>query len=185
MHTRTALFPLAILAAPALHAQDAASVPPIPTLGVAMVGDVRPAVALGLLWVKTLAGAPPPPSEEGPAPIVAPHWFLRAHISGGVTFARRRGREAGDTDAGPAPTALASFALLHDASIPFFNRIGVSALGSVNPHAVGPALELEASGRVLRFQVGPVRMLREHAWRAAGMLDVSLPFLVCDILERC
>lgn len=153
-------------------------------IDVAMVGDARPSLTFGVLWVKSLTPMPTP-TGEGPAPIVEPRWSLRAHLSGGITFAHRRGENRDDTRTGPAPTALAYFGVLHEIRAPLFNRIGAVVFGSGNPNAVGPALHLEAGSRVLALSVGPVRMLREGRYRMAGTLDVSWLFLRCDIFQKC
>ncbi|MBC7788804.1 MAG: hypothetical protein H7Z74_02560 [Anaerolineae bacterium] len=173
---------LAVAAPAQLTAQFGGS--RIPVINLAMVGDVRPALTFGVLWVKSLT-PPPVPTGEGPAPIVEPRWSLRGHISAGITFAHRRGEESSDTHTGPSPTALAYFGLLHEISLPLFNRVGAVVLGSGNPNAIGPALHLEGSSRALALNLGPVRMLRENRYRVAGSLHVSWLFLHCDILQKC
>jgi hypothetical protein len=178
-----AIAPLALapLAPAPLRAQG---LPGLPVLGLAAVGDARPAVTLGLLFVR--AAVPPPPvPTEGPAPVVVPGWSMRAQLAGGITFAHRRGEHRDDLRTGPAPTAIGYLGMVRPVSLGFFNRLGVAVLGSANPNAVGPVAQLETTARVVRMQAGPVRMLREDAWRAVVMVDVSLPFLVCDLLEKC
>ena len=98
-----------------------------PRLNVAMVGDWKPAVTLGVFWTKTLT---PPPTL--PAAMVESHWSLRALLSAGVTFAAPRSYAIDMTGFG-------YFGALRDAEIGPINRIGPVVVGSVNPNAAGVA----------------------------------------------
>lgn len=144
-----------------------------PRLNVAMVGDWKPAVTLGVFWTKTLT---PPPAV--PATLVESHWSLRALLSAGVTFAAPR-KYAIDM------TGFGYFGALRDADLGPINRIGPVVVGSANPNAAGLAARVEASGRVAGLQLGWVRVFEDDTHRVFGGLDVSFGFLACDILQRC
>lgn len=150
-----------------------------PRLNVAMVGDWKPAVTLGVFWTKALAPPPAIPTPgAGPVAIVEPHWSLRALLSAGVTFAAPRSYAIDMTGFG-------YFGALRDAEIGPINRIGPVVVGSVNPNAAGVAARLEASGRVAGLQLGWVRVFEDDTHRVFGGLDISFGFLACDILQRC
>lgn len=144
-----------------------------PRLNVAMVGDWKPAVTLGVFWTKTLT---PPPTL--PAAMVESHWSLRALLSAGVTFAAPRNYAIDMTGFG-------YFGALRDAELGPINRIGPVVVGSVNPNAAGLAARVEASARVAGLQLGWVRVFEDDTHRVFGGLDISFGFLACDILQRC
>ncbi len=173
MRLATLVVAIAVTAAASAQAQASS-----PRLNVAMVGDWKPAVTLGVFWTKTLTPPPALPTPgAGPAAVVESHWSLRALLSAGVTFAAPRNYAIDMTGFG-------YFGALRDAEVGPINRIGPVVVGSVNPNAAGVAARVEAPARVVGLQLGWVRVFEDDTHRLFGGLDISFGFLACDILQR-
>lgn len=159
------------LACAAASPAPAQRYPLTPVAQVAFVGEVEPAVTAGVRWTYTPVPQPVRDPATGMFRPVAARWSLQALATAGVTFAE--GDPVGFT-------ALGSAGVLLPRGAGAVSGVGLVAMGSFQPNAVGPAVRVETSFRALGAQAGLLWFEGGGGPRPAVAVDVAVAFL-CDL----
>ncbi len=143
----------------------AQSTPPQPIVQLGFIDDWRPAITGGIRWTYTPLPRPSRDSATGMIRTLKPGWSLQTLASGGITFARPHGDVV-------APTLLLQVGGLAPRSTGVLAGWGPTLLGSVNPHAIGPAIRGELAFHALGFHVGMLWFRHVKGPRLAVTADV-------------